>query len=118
MVVAASDPAKQHAAAIVQAGVEPVREAGPRVARGDHDTEAAVGLVVGGALVDVDAVVAVVEGLHPEIRDTKFGFATVTTKALLAFIVTKYDVITPNELTQNRALLEEAWDITKPIMGL
>ena len=53
-----------------------------------------------------------------EIRDTKFGFAKVTTKALLAFIVTKYDVITPNELTQNWALLEEAWDITKPIMGL
>ena len=37
-----------------------------------------------------------------ELDDEQYGFANITAKTLLAYIVTKYDVITHHDLTKNR----------------
>ena len=50
--------------------------------------------------------------------DDSIGFARITAKALLEYIVTKYDVITYAELKTNRDRLDEAWDSSEPIHRL
>ena len=53
-----------------------------------------------------------------ELNDEQYGFTNITAKTLLVYIVTKYDVITHHDLTKNRDILEESWDITQPIIDL
>lgn len=50
--------------------------------------------------------------------DDCVGFSRLTAKALLEYIVTKYDVITYAELSTNREKLEETWDPSEPIHRL
>jgi hypothetical protein len=50
--------------------------------------------------------------------DDSVGFARITAKALLEYIVVKYDVITFAELSTNREKLSDTWDSSEPIHRL
>ena len=47
--------------------------------------------------------------------DAKVGFSGTTVKTLLDYIVSKYDVITYDQLNSNREKLDENWDPSEPI---
>ena len=64
-------------------------------------------------------ILAAVEREYIEsLDDDSVGFARITAKALLEFIVQKYDVITYHELVTNREKLSETWDPSEPIHRL
>jgi hypothetical protein len=64
-------------------------------------------------------VIAAIEREYIEaLRDVKVGFARVTAKEIIKYVVDEYDIITYDELNTNREKLDATWDASEPIHKL